>query len=160
MKNLCIILLIALSTCAEIEKSSDDNKKNDFSIKPKSPLAPSYPANEGIFLLDDEPDTNVTKPVIPKMVRKNLNEIKRLPIKGINGLFNGKAGEIFRKLGDMVKKGIAWLKKNNLWNTIIEKLKNLGQKYGIELCEKSLPPEVCGPAIDFALKYLIRNGQN
>ena len=103
------------------------------------------------------PKTNVPKKNVSKMdPRKNLNEVKKLPIKGVNGLFNGKIGKIFRKLSDMVKKGIAWLKKNNLWNPIIEQLKSLGQKYGKELCEKALPPEVCGPAIDFALDHLLK----
>jgi len=161
MKQLLVILLIALATCASIEESSDNNKNNDYSIKPRSPLAPAYPARGIKFIFDDERETNATKPVIPKMDRiKNINEAKKFPIKGINGLFNGKVGEIFRKLEDIVKKGIAWLKKNNLWKPIIERLKNLGQKYGIELCEKYLSPEVCEPAIDFALKHLIPNGQN
>ena len=161
MKKLLVILLITLANCAAIEESSDNNKNKDYSIKPRSPLAPAYPAREARFRFDDEWETNVTKPVIPKMDRiKNINEVKKFPIKGINGLFNGKVGEIFRKLGDMVKKGIFWLKKNNLWNPIIERLKNLGEKYGIELCEKYLPTEVCGPAIDFALKLLIPNEQN
>ena len=92
--------------------------------------------------------------------RKNLGEAKKLPIKGVNGLFGGKVGEIFRKLGEMVKKGIAWLKKNKLWDPIIEQLKNLGQKYGNELCEKVLSPEICGPAIDFALEHLLPSGKN
>ena len=104
--------------------------------------------------------TNVIKTNVIKTDRvKNLNEVKKIPVKGINGLFGGKVGEIFRKLGDMVKKGIAWLKKNKLWDPIIEKLKELGQKYGNELCEKALPPEVCGPAIDFALDHLLPSGQ-
>ena len=104
--------------------------------------------------------TNVIKTNVIKTDRvKNLNEVKKIPVKGINGLFGGKVGEIFRKLGDMVKKGIAWLKKNKLWDPIIEQLKGLGQKYGNELCEKALPPEVCGPAIDFALDHLLPSGQ-
>ena len=93
--------------------------------------------------------------------RKNLNEVKKVPLKGINNLFGtGKVGEIFRKLGDMIKKGIAWLKKNNLWNPIIEALQNLGVQYGNELCEKALPPEVCGPAVDFAIEHLLPSEQN
>ena len=107
------------------------------------------------------PITHVPKTNILKTDRvKNLSEVKKIPVKGVNGLFGGKVGEVFRKLGDMVKKGIAWLKKNNLWNPIIEQLKGLGQKYGNELCEKALPPEVCGPAIDFALDHLLPSEQN
>ena len=60
----------------------------------------------------------------------------KIPIKGINGLFKGKVGQFFRKLGDAVKKGIAWLKKNDLWNSIIEQLKNLGSKYGTNFVKK------------------------
>jgi len=58
------------------------------------------------------PITNVPKTNILKTDRvKNLSEVKKIPVKGVNGLFGGKVGEVFRKLGDMVKKGIAWLKK-------------------------------------------------
>ena len=108
------------------------------------------------------PKTNVPKTNVPKLSqRKNLSEVKKVPLKGINNLFGtGKVGEIFRKLGDMIKKGIAWLKKNDLWNPIIETLKSLGEKYGNELCEEALPPEVCGPAIDFALQHLLPSEQN
>ena len=94
-------------------------------------------------------------------VRKNLKEANKISVKGVNGLFGlGKVGEFFRKLGDVVKKGIAWLKQNKLWDPIVEQLKNLGQKYGNELCEKVLSPEICGPAIDFALEHLLPSGQN
>ena len=107
------------------------------------------------------PITHVPITNVPKTdIRKNLKEVKKLPVKGVNGLFGGKVGEVFRKLGEMVKKGIAWLKKNKLWDPIIEQLKGLGQKYGNELCEKALSPEICGPAIDFALEHLLPSGKN
>ena len=94
-------------------------------------------------------------------VRKNLKEANKISVKGVNGLFGlGKVGEFFRKLGDVVKKGIAGLKQNKLWDPIVEQLKNLGQKYGNELCEKVLSPEICGPAIDFALDHLLPSEQN
>ena len=94
-------------------------------------------------------------------VRKNLKEANKISVKGVNGLFGlGKVGEFFRKLADVVKKGIAWLKKNKLWDPIVEQLKNLGQQYGNELCEKVLSPEICGPAIDFALDHLLPSEQN
>ena len=111
------------------------------------------------------PKTTPPKP--PKIdasklnISKNTKEVNKISVKGINGLFGlGKVGEFFRKLGDMVKKGIAWLKKNKLWDPIVEQLKNLDQKYGNELCEKVLSPEICGPAIDFALEHLLPSGQN
>jgi len=129
MKKLLVILLIALSTCEKVKKSTN--------LFIKNPLVPRY-----------------------AKFRKSRNGAIRLPIKGINGLFNGKVGEIFRKLEDMVKKGIAWLIENNLWNPIIEQLEKHGQEYGIELCEQFLSPEVCGPAIDFALKNLKTSEQN
>ena len=81
----------------------------------------------------------------------------KLPIKGVNGLFKGKIGEIFRKLGEVVKKGIAWLKKNELWKPLMDTLRNLGERYGREYCEKILPEEVCGPAVDFILNHLLGN---
>ena len=171
MKKLLVIVLIALATCATVEESSDDNvilEKSGFSIKHTVPHVPSVPKTHKINI----PKTHVTKTHkidvtkthkidISKLdKRKNLGEAKKLPIKGVNGLFGGKVGEIFRKLGEMVKKGIAWLKKNKLWDPIIEQLKNLGQKYGNELCEKVLSPEICGPAIDFALEHLLPSGKN
>ena len=187
MKKLLVIVLIALATCTTVEESSDDNvilEKSGFSIKHTVPHVPSVPKTHKINI----PKTHVTKTHkidvtkthkidvtkthkidvtkthkidISKLdKRKNLGEAKKLPIKGVNGLFGGKVGEIFRKLGEMVKKGIAWLKKNKLWDPIIEQLKNLGQKYGNELCEKVLSPEICGPAIDFALEHLLPSGKN
>ena len=189
MRKLLVILLIALATCATFEESSDDNvvlEKSGFSIKSPVPhVTPkinipktskiNVPKTSKIVpktnviktnviktnvIKTNVIKTNVIKTNVIKTDRvKNLNEVKKIPVKGINGLFGGKVGEIFRKLGDMVKKGIAWLKKNKLWDPIIEKLKELGQKYGNELCEKALPPEVCGPAIDFALDHLLPSGQ-
>ena len=176
MRKLLVILLIALATCATFEESSDDNvilEKSGFSIKspvphvtpkiniPKtSKIVPKTNVIKTNVIKTNVIKTNVIKTNVIKTDRvKNLNEVKKIPVKGINGLFGGKVGEIFRKLGDMVKKGIAWLKKNKLWDPIIEKLKELGQKYGNELCEKVLSPEICGPAIDFALEHLLPSGQ-
>ena len=75
--------------------------------------------------------------------------------KGINGLFGGKVGEVFRKLGEVVKKGIAWLKEHKLWKPLVNQLRNLGEKYGNEYCQKVLPEEVCGHAVDFALNHIL-----
>ena len=137
-----------------IPKTSKINVPKTSKIVPKTNVIKTNVIKTNVI------KTNVIKTNVIKTDRvKNLNEVKKIPVKGINGLFGGKVGEIFRKLGDMVKKGIAWLKKNKLWDPIIEKLKELGQKYGNELCEKALPPEVCGPAIDFALDHLLPSGQ-
>ena len=174
MKKLLVIVLIALATCATVEESSDDNvilEKSGFSIKhtvshPTKPHFPKTHAPRTHAAITHAPKTHVPithVPItnVPKTdIRKNLKEVKKLPVKGVNGLFGGKVGEVFRKLGEMVKKGIAWLKKNKLWDPIIEQLKNLGQKYGNELCEKVLSPEICGPAIDFALEHLLPSGKN
>ena len=138
-----------------IPKTSKINVPKTSKIVPKTNVIKTNVIKTNVI------KTNVIKTNVIKTDRvKNLNEVKKIPVKGINGLFGGKVGEIFRKLGDMVKKGIAWLKKNKLWDPIIEKLKELGQKYGNELCEKALPPEVCGPAIDFALEHLLPSGKN
>ena len=96
--------------------------------------------------------TKITPPNIPK---KTVKDILKVPIKGINGLFHGKVGEIFRKLGEVVKKGIAWLKKNNLWKPLVDTLRDLGERYGNEYCTKILPDEVCGPAVDFILNHVL-----
>ena len=144
-----------------IPKTSKINIPKTSKIVPKtSKIVPKTNVIKTNVIKTNVIKTNVIKTNVIKTDRvKNLNEVKKIPVKGINGLFGGKVGEIFRKLGDMVKKGIAWLKKNKLWDPIIEKLKELGQKYGNELCEKALPPEVCGPAIDFALDHLLPSGQ-
>ena len=218
MKELLLILLVALATCATVEESFDDDvilEKSGISIKPTVPhitkptkitlpktsvprtspprtspprtspprtspprtspprtsppktnvprtYIPKTNVPKTNVPKTDVPKTNVPKTNVPKLEhRKNLNEVKKVPLKGINNLFGtGKVGEIFRKLGDMIKKGIAWLKKNNLWNPIIEALQNLGVQYGNELCEKVLPPEVCGPAVDFAIEHLLPSEQN
>ena len=67
------------------------------------------------------------------------------------------ANETALKLKEVVKKGIAWLKQNHLWDPLVKKVKELGAKYGNEYCEKVLPAEICGPAVDFALNHLIKN---
>ena len=183
MKKLLVILLITLATCTTFEESSDDNvilEKSGFSIKHtvSHPTKPHFPKTHAPRThapithapkthapithapITHVPITHVPITNVPKTdIRKNLKEVKKLPVKGVNGLFGGKVGEVFRKLGEMVKKGIAWLKKNKLWDPIIEQLKGLGQKYGNELCEKALSPEICGPAIDFALEHLLPSGQ-
>jgi len=74
----------------------------------KHPLKTNIPKT--IIPKTNVPKTNIPKTNVPKKnfikmdPRKNLNEVKKLPVKGVNGLFNGKIGEIFRKLSDMVKK--------------------------------------------------------
>jgi hypothetical protein len=90
----------------------------------------------------------------PKKILKNIPALKKLRIK-IDGLFKGKVGNAFRRLGDVVKKGIAWLKQNKLWGPIVSQLKELGGRYGNELCMKILPAEVCGPAINFAFNHVL-----
>jgi hypothetical protein len=91
----------------------------------------------------------------PKKIIKNIPVLKKLPIK-IDGLFKGKVGNAFKKLGDVVKKGIAWLKQNGLWDPIVDQLKEIGGGYANEICEKILPAEVCGPAVDFALNNVLK----
>ena len=134
MKKLLVILLIALSTCSAIEESFDD-----------------------VIVLEKNPLNQIN----PEKRKFRIPDLQRLHIKGLNGLFNGKVGEAFRKLGEIVKKGIHWLIQNQLWDPIVNKLRELGEKRGKELCEKHLPAEVCGPAINFALNHILKiNGQN
>ena len=87
--------------------------------------------------------------------RQTLKDLLKFRPKGINGLFKGKVGEVFRKLGEAVKKGIAWLKQNKLWDPLVDQLRNLGEKYGNEFCQKVLPEEVCGHAVDFVLNHVL-----
>ena len=91
----------------------------------------------------------------PKKIIKSIPVLKKLPIK-IDGLFKGKVGNAFKNLGDVVKKGIAWLKQNGLWDPIVDQLKEIGGGYANEICEKILPAEVCGPAVDFALNNVLK----
>ncbi len=134
MKKLLVILLIALSTCSAIEESFDD-----------------------VIVLEKNPLNQIK----PEKRKFRIPDLQRFHIKGLNGLFNGEVGEAFRKLGEIVKKGIHWLNQNQLWDPIVNKLRELGEKSGKELCEKHLPAEVCGPAINFALNHILKiNGQN
>jgi len=178
MKKLLVILLFALATCEAIEESFDDDVVLEKSIlsKIKPPKLPSkikikppvkIPDPTKIKIPDPKkikiPDPkkikipDPTKIIDPKkVIKRTVDDIKKLKIKGINGLFGGKIGAAFRKLGEVVKKGIAWLKKAGLWDPIVNKLRELGEKYGNEICEKHLPAEVCGPAIDFALNHILK----
>ena len=156
MKQLLIILLITLAAYAAVEEDYDDvvlEKK--FGIKIKNPVKQIA-----------KPIKQITKPIkdITKkpgqIIKQTAKDILKKPIKGLNGLFKGKLGVAFRKLSTIVKKGIAWLKENNLWNPLVQQLKSLGQKYGNEFCEKYLPSEICGKAVDFVLDHVIKEEGN
>ena len=151
MKKFLIILLIALAACTAIEESFDDDVVLEKSLIKK-----------GIDKVKTtvKKETSKIKDVVrhpERVVKKTAKDILNHPFKGLNGLFKGKVGEVFRKLKDVVKKGIAWLKQNKLWDPLVKKVKELGEKYGNEFCEKVLPAEICGPAVDFALNHLIKN---
>ena len=47
------------------------------------------------------------------------------------------------------------LKKNNLWEPLVNELRNLGEKYGNDFCLKVLPEEVCEHAVDFVLNHVL-----
>ena len=91
----------------------------------------------------------------PKKIIKSIPAIKKLRLK-LDGLFKGKIGNAFRKLGDVVKKGIAWLKQNGFWDPIVSQLKEFGGGVANGLCQKILPAEVCEPAVDFALNNILK----
>ena len=146
MKQLLVILLITLATCTAIEENYDDVVLER--IRFKSPI-------------------KVIKEVVKKVVKKpgeaikqTVKDILKNPIKGLKGLFKGKLGDVFKKLKEVVQKGIAWLKENKLWDPLVQTLKSAGQKYGNEYCEKYLPPEVCGEAVDFVLDHVIKEEGN
>ena len=86
-----------------------------------------------------------------KSPKQTLKDLVKIPEKGLKGLFKGKIGKAFEKLKNVVQKGVSWLKKNNLWDPIVNLAKNLGKQFGNELCQKALPDEVCGSILDFAL---------
>ena len=98
----------------------------------------------------------IVLPNLKNIVKRTVSDIRKFKIKGLNGIFKGKLGNAFRKLGDVVKKGIASLKQNNLWDPIVNQLKELGSRYGNEYCEKVLHAEICGPAVDFALNNILK----
>ena len=169
MKKLLVILLIALATCAAIEESFDDDVVLEKSLIKKGKDKLKDTVKKGKDKLKDtinkekdkiKHETDKVKEVVThpgRVIKKTVKEIANHPFKGLNGLFKGKPGEVFRKLKEVVKKGIAWLKQNHLWDPLVKKVKELGAKYGNEYCEKVLPAEICGPAVDFALNHLIKN---
>ena len=162
MKKFLVVLLIALATCAAIEEGFDEEVNLEKSFVKKVKDKVKNTVKKGTDTVKNLPKKVVKIPekVVKetgKVAKKTVKDILNHPIKGLNGLFKGKVGEVFRKLKDVVKKGIAWLKQNNLWEPIVNKVKELGEKYGNELCEKALPAEICGPAVDFALNHLIKN---
>ena len=151
MKKFLVVLLIALATCAAIEEGFDDDVVLEKSIIQK--------AKEKVKKWVKK-ETDKIKDVVKhpgQVVKRTVKDILNHPFKGLNGLFKGKPGEVFRKLKEVVKKGIAWLKQNKLWDPLVKKVKELGEKYGNEFCEKVLPAEICGPAVDFVLNHLIKN---
>ena len=182
MRKLLVILLIALTTCTAIEETFDDDvvlekswlKKLVPKITPKKIIPKVIPQK---IIPKIEPKKIIPKKIIPKVdpkkiipkidpkkliakidpkkIIKSIPVLKKLPIK-IDGLFKGKVGNAFKKLGDVVKKGIAWLKQNGLWDPIVDQLKEIGGGYANEICEKILPAEVCGPAVDFALNNVLK----
>ena len=149
MKKLLVILLFALATCEAIEETFDDDivlEKNVFSN-----------INSPLIQAQKKIDIKIPEKINIGPNRKiDLNSIN---IKGLNGLFKGKNGVEFRKLGDVIKKGIAWMKQYKIWDEIINKLKENGKKHGNELCERYLPAEVCGPAINFAFNHLLKHDE-
>ena len=123
---------------------------------PTTKVTTKIPTTKVTTKLTTKFTTGPTTKIPPK---KTVKDLMNLPIKGVNGLFKGKVGEFFRKLGEAIKRGIAWLKQNNLWNPIIEQLQKFGTEYGNELCQKALPEEVCGPAVDFAVQHLLKTDE-
>jgi len=173
MKKLLVLLLITLATCAAIEESFDDDvvleksllkkgkdKIKDAVKKGKDKLKDSIKKEKDKIKDKIRHETDKIKDVVThpgRVIKKTVKDIANHPFKGLNGLFKGKPGEVFRKLKDVVKKGIAWLKQNGFWDPLVKKVRELGEKYGNEYCEKVLPAEICGPAVDFALNHLIKN---
>ena len=121
MKQLFLILIIALATCNVVRVSFDGN------------IVPSKVA------------TKVTRQTNP---RKTSNDVKNAPMKGNNPLFTRKQGEAFRKLPQAIQNAIEWFKKNNLWEDLVHRFKNPGENYD-EYCEKFFPEEVCKETKDF-----------
>ena len=176
MKKLFLILIIVLVTCEVIGVSFDDiiisakekGKPMIMPIRPnpisgyksRSSAKHTKPIKKYIARFVDKQNSKVTtryaakvatKVTTPTISRRTINDLKNLPVKGINGLFKGKIGEAFRKLPEIIKKAIAWLKQNGLWNAIVIKIKNPGEQYD-EYCGKFLPEEVCKGAKDFISK--------
>ena len=159
MKQLLVIVLITLATCATIEEDYDDVV---LEKKFKNPIKKVTKPIEKVIKKPKEIIEKVEK-VVKKpeqIVKQTVKDILKKPIKGLNGLFNGKLGKAFNKLSEVVKKGIAWLKQNKLWDPLVQQLKYLGQKYGNEFCEKYLPPEICGKAVDFVLDHVLKEDGN
>ena len=162
MKKLLVILLIALATCAAIEENFDDDVVLEKNFIKKGVDKVKKGVKNGVKGVKKEikKGTDKVKDVVKhpgKIVKQTTKDILKNPIKGLNGLFKGKIGQAFRKLKEVVKKGIAFLKQNNLWEPLVQKARELGAKYGNQYCEKVLPPEICGPAVDFVLNHVIKN---
>ena len=161
MKKLFFVFLIALVTCSTIGKSSDANivskeKKIILPIRPKgtsgnTSRSSSKHTTRPTHKNNGRPTTKngakvTTKPTT--ITKKTTKDLINLPIKGINGLFKGKQGEAFRKLPEIIKKAIAWLKQNNLWNIVVNMFRNPGEQYD-NFCGKMLPSDVCNGIANF-----------
>jgi len=172
MKKLFLILLIALTTCAIFEENFDDDvvlekKKHSITtpVKTKKKKITTKVTTKHTTKVTTKHTTGGTTGHTTGVTTGITTGTKKIPtrpsmkellkIKGINGLFKGKVGEIFRKLKEIVKKGIAWLKQKGLFKDLVGGIRQFGEKYGNEYCQKILPSEVCGPAVDFILNSVL-----
>ena len=78
--------------------------------------------------------------------------------KGIGGFFKGTLGKVFRGLKKTVQKAVKWLKDNNLWDTVVSKVKQLGKKVINGACSKYLKiqDDSCGGVVDFISDHVLK----
>ena len=65
------------------------------------------------------------------------------------GKFFKKVGDVFKKLTGKLKDAYNWLKKNGVWDTIVDYAKKFGKPFAVGACEGFIKIElVCGPLLD------------
>ena len=138
MKKLFFIFFIALSVCDEIEESFDDNvllEKN----KGKAITLPIKPKERHITRDKIGITTRlISKLKVSTIPRKAGKNLKNLPIKRTNDIFEGKSGEEFRKYKNVFTPRFSnRVETHNKFQTTIVGIQTKND------CEKMFPKEVC-----------------
>ena len=138
MKKLFFIFFIALSICAEIEESFDDNELLEKN-KGKTIASPIKPKERHITTDKIGITTKlISKEKISTIPRKDGKNLINLPIKKTNDIFKGKSGEEFRKHKNVVTTRFS----NRLTKFKILKTTIVGSQTNND-CEKMFPKELC-----------------
>ena len=134
MNKLLVFFLLAIVTCEHLDTSVEDT----FNSVDKDKYLDHF-FDE--FEIDD---------VELKFAVKNI-------FKGIKNFFKGTVAKAFKKLAEIVQKGINFLKEIGIWDKLVETAKSAGKKLAISFCSAHLSPPVCSLAVGFIFDFVLKN---